>query len=347
MLGQTTTTGTFPVDLYRRTVKPVPVKQLTGYEGERWRGVIPCLRRGRHYVTNRAVAGDAPKDFIHVYEYGTGRRSEPKTWPAYVAKVGHKWYPAESITEHLMTRIGQMLGLRMATSRLMLCANQIRFMSRYFLQGDDSLVHGAEIVAGYVEDDKFVADVERQQLEKEIFTFQVLRVAIETRFPMDREPIVSGFARMLAFDALVGNQDRHLYNWGVIVHPKARRTPEFSPIYDTARGLFWNTSEAGLAKYLDEAALLKYVEAARPLVGCDGDKDANHFRLIAKIAETDSDIREVLRELGSRDAVREIGGMIDGEFSRLLSAARRALIKRCLEIRFAKYSDALGGGSVC
>jgi len=53
------------------------------------------------------MAGDAPKDFLSIYEYGDGRRKSVGNWPSYIAKVGKKWYPNESITEHLLTRIGQ------------------------------------------------------------------------------------------------------------------------------------------------------------------------------------------------------------------------------------------------
>lgn len=53
---------------------------------------------------------------------------------------------------------------------------------------------------------------------------------------------------MLVFDAIVGNNDRHFYNWGVIVDLKGMKPPRFSPVYDTARGLFWNQSEEWIEK---------------------------------------------------------------------------------------------------
>ena len=56
------------------------------------------MRRGRFERTNEPVAGDAPKDFIRVYDYEPGQPGNPNnpdSWPAYIAKVGHKWYPGE------------------------------------------------------------------------------------------------------------------------------------------------------------------------------------------------------------------------------------------------------------
>lgn len=80
--------------------------------------MVECLRQGYYWVSSQTVTGAAPKDFIHVYEYEPGvRKNDPRTWPAHIAKVGNKWYPAESVTEQLMTRIGQSVRVRMANGR--------------------------------------------------------------------------------------------------------------------------------------------------------------------------------------------------------------------------------------
>jgi hypothetical protein len=62
-------------------------------------------------VVDISIAGDAPKDFIKVYEYEKVRKTSPHLWTPYIAKVGHKWYPIESITEYLMNRTGEVLGM--------------------------------------------------------------------------------------------------------------------------------------------------------------------------------------------------------------------------------------------
>lgn len=241
-----------------------------------------------------------------------------------------------------MTRIGVCLGLGMAASQLLLCDQQIRFGSRYFLQADDSLVHGAEIVAGYLEDDDFVTAVAGHPIERDIFTFEVLRTAIETRFPTEATQIVANFVRMIGFDALVGNQDRHLYNWGIVVHPTAKRPPEFSPIFDTARGLFWNESEDRLSRFDDSAVLKKYIDGARPLIGCDSAKDPNHFTVVLAIATNDDSLRDVLRSIVSSEKLNYIEQMVDADFGNLLSKKRRSLIKKCLGARFDAFAESVG-----
>lgn len=296
-------------------------------------------------MTEEAVAGDAPKDFIRVYEYGIGRRAKPKSWPAFIAKVGHKWYPAESATEQLMTRVGECLGIRVAESQLMEAEGQIRFLSRYFLGPDEILVHGAQIVASYLEDETFVKNVGEERAESEIFTFQVLRTALDTRFAKDKAEILADLVRMIAFDALVGNQDRHLYNWGVIVHAKGTRRPRFSPIYDTARGLFWNVAEDALARYETPASLKKYIRGSHPVIGWDAEPKLDHFDLVRLVADSDSELRSVLLAIDYEGALKTFGTVVDQEFDQLLSDKRRELVMRCLQERFRLFGEARGGAN--
>lgn len=326
------------------TLPAVFVKRESGELPTNWRSVIPPLRPGRHVVvTDRSIIGDAPKSFVRVYEYESGGRDRPSRWPAYIAKVGHKWYPCESITEQLMTRLGQAMGLRMADSRLMRSGDQIRFMSRYFLREKESLVHGAEILEQHLGDEAFVDQVQEERLETELFTFSVLCTAVRAVFPDQAEAILNEFVRMIGFDAIVGNQDRHLYNWGVVVHAEGRRPPRFSPIFDTARGLFWNTSDQGLVKYRSDQSLATYVQRGCPLIGVDGTTEPNHFDLVDHVASCSEEYRSVLVELCGRQHLDRALGVLDSDFDRLLSKDRREAIGRCLDMRFRRVADRIGG----
>jgi HipA-like C-terminal domain len=331
--------------LQGRPLQSVIIKRYTEYEPVPWVGV-PALRAGRFRVDEREVGGDAPKDFVWIYECRPGgcRPADWHKWPAYIAKVGHQFYPAESITEQLITRIGQECGLKIADSRLMICAGQIRFLSRYFLQPGEILNHGAEILVGYLADKGFVEGVTSEKAEKDLFTFQVFCTAMKVRFPAHHEQLTKDFVRLIGFDALVGNQDRHFYNWGVITNATGPLTPRFAPIYDTARGLFWNTIESGLVKFDQLQALEAYVRRSRPQIGWDGWDESRgelgHFDLIGSIGAHDVRYWKWLEQLG-KTALATLGsieGMIDAEFGNLLSVHRRELIKRCLRLRFETFA---------
>jgi hypothetical protein len=329
--------------MFARPLIHVLIRRYSGFEVPNLPALIRPLERYDYVVKDQPVGGDAPKDFIRLYEPPHAHGNRPAKWPAYIAKVGHQYYPAESITEQLMTVVGDALGIRMAKSKLVIADGQIRFLSRYFLRKDQSLDHGAQIVAGYLADEQFVKAVEAQGVERDIFTFQVLCEAIRTRFPANHAGILRDFVRMIGFDALVGNQDRHLYNWGVVSDARGPSVPRFSPIYDTARGLFWNTTEEGLAAYQRKESLERYIRKSTPLIGWDSTeaRTPNHFDLVRHVVECKPEYVPVLRALGGPMALTNVGKQIDRKFGELLSVRRIGLIKECLARRFELYAAAV------
>ena len=62
--------------------------------------------------------------------------------------------------------------------------------------------------------------------EQCFYTFQTVCTAVEERFPKNVDKIMNGMVEMLTFDALVGNNDRHPANWGVITPRTTGRTAQ-------------------------------------------------------------------------------------------------------------------------
>lgn len=301
-------------------------------------GLVEPIREKYYVLEDVVVTGNAPKDFIRIYEYGEARKDNPSMWPAYIAKVGHKWYPNESITEQLMTRIGQTVGIRVADSKLMLAKGQLRFLSRYFLEGkDEQLVHGSEIFSAHFEDEAFVREVDEANQTKELFTFQSIRDAIIDVYPETAETIVTDFVNMLFFDALVGNNDRHFENWGVIENVKEGSESKFSPVYDTARGLFWNYHESNLDTFLKhESKLDSYIHGSMPTTGWDHKKELNHFELLELVVYNYPQYCELILTFNFKTASDSIKEVIDNEFCEFFSDKRRSLITKCLNKRISK-----------
>jgi hypothetical protein len=331
---------------HRKKPAPYPIINRSGFDLG-----FPCglsvLKKDCFRVLDAAVAGDAPKDFLRIYRYGDGRRANPQSWPAWIAKVGHKYYPNESVTEHLLTRIGQSLELKVADSELMWFGPQLRFMSRYFLNGgEQSLVHGAEIFAGHLADRNFVEEVERTNQSRNLFTFQFMEEALKLRFPDHWERLMTDFTRLLAFDAIVGNNDRHFYNWGVVLDVQVRREPKFSPIYDTARALYWNMTEAKLAELAKDPKRRasheeKYVQRCFPKTGWDGRATPNHFDLMRAIATSRPELGQLLREMPVDQLSGKLRLLFDSEFRSLISPIRAEFIQSCLDRRARLFQEAV------
>jgi len=324
----------------RKRIKPIPVKAFSGFSPKA--GDISTLKRNHYFIEDRrSISGEAPKHFIRVYEYGECKKENTKTWPLYIAKLGHKWYPVESITEYLLNRIGEVIGFNMAKSRLVWTGQQIRFLSRYFLanEKEQELVHGADIYAGYLNDKSFVKEIEEKRKEQEFFTVQFTYEALFHLFPNEADALINEFVKLLVFDGFIGLMDRHIYNWGVIRNLKQKHNLVFSPIYDTARGLFWNESEE---KILREARNLKtvdsfiknYADKCTPKIGWEGKKNINHFQLIELLGKDALGMKpKNILELCSEHNIGIIFSLLDTEFKNILSTERIFLIKKCLEYR--------------
>lgn len=305
---------------------------------------IPRLREGHWMELNFSVGGDAPKNFIALYSYERDsriRKNKPQTWPRYIAKVGHKWYPLESINEYLFNRIGEVLNLNMAASKLVMANHQLRFLSKYFLNKKESLIHGAQIFAGYLEDESWVEEIERDGLARRFFSFQFAKQAIKHTFPNEAEQITIDFVKMLIFDAISGNNDRHFYNWGVVRHVENKKTPIFAPIYDSARGLFWNDAETKLLKWLTapkelDAKIQKYAEGSKPKIGWDGVDDLNHFELINKLNASDWRYKNLCGELINRQNLEKVIHILRSEFAMFYSTERLLLLQKCITYRFER-----------
>jgi hypothetical protein len=303
-------------------------------------GLIPYLREGFVFVDkNQPLTGDAPKLFIREYEYGTVRKSKPQKWPAYIAKVGHKWYPVESITEQLLTDLGELYGLNVARSKLALGSGQLRFLSRFFLVKDERLMHGAEVYAAYLNNDiKFVQEIEDKKMSREFFTMKFTYEALKYSFPGHHKQLFTDLLEMITFDAITGNNDRHFYNWGIIVHVRKLNPPRFAPIYDTARALFWNYSDKRIDKIFEskkqlQSQIEKYAINSKPKIGVENGKNLNHFELIGNLCERYPEYLKPIQKVVRNAGQAEESKLIDSRYRCLLTLQRKALIKECLLFR--------------
>jgi hypothetical protein len=200
-------------------------------------------------------------------------------------------------------------------------------------------VHGAELFSNYLCDPYMVEEIGIRKDEQSYFTFQFVEAAIKTTFPEQAEQFLCSFVRLLVFDALTGNNDRHHYNWGIISDIREdKNTVRFSPIYDTARGLFWSTSDEIIDKWLNNTQLLtskivNYAQNAKPQTGWEGKGNINHFRLIELLWQ-DGRFKNIISEMCDIRNIPKIFRLIDSEFNFLTTQGRRILIKKCLQLRF-------------
>lgn len=310
---------------------------------------IPLLKEEHYIVKKYDLDGDAPKQFIKAYFYeeeSTVRKASTSSWIPYIAKTAEKWYPHESVIEYMINRIGQVMGLNMNEIRLVQANQQIRFLSRYFKRKNETLIHGAEICGEYLEDLLLAKEIANDKpSSRQLFTFEFIKDAIRTVFPDCFEDIIFNLVKMLAFDALVGNNDRHFYNWGIIATlKKSKKMPTFAPIYDSARGLLWNYSDENIQQLLQThkqggKKLVKYIEDASPRISIESNTQANHFQLIDFIKRYNNDYKEIVEILASVENEENIIRMLKKEFYPFFISERSELITLILKNRFKRIRE--------
>jgi len=311
------------------------------------RKIETAKKHAYYIIKDIGITGDAPKDIVRKYEYGKSLKKNHKAWPIYIAKFGSKYYPMESITEQLLTDIGLAYGFDMASSKICFMGGQVRFLSKFFFDHKKfQLYHGADMYTGYLNNDKeFVDKIEETRCTQDFFTVEFTKEVLGCFFQEELDSIYRSFMRMLFLDALLGNNDRHMYNWGVITDISGGKTPYFSPIYDTARGLLWNLTELQICERLADDKLLnkyivKYCKDSKPKIGVEGEEKINHFDLIRKNKEYYKN-DELVKKIFLDNIIDDVIGMIEENYKNLLSLNRKKMVVLILKHRFNEIRSIL------
>ncbi len=294
------------------------------------------------------TVGTVPKNYL---SYGDPHKRNVR---GYFAKKGRTSNgPRECVTEEIISKIGAMLPLEIANSMLVrLSKTDVRFLSQNFVNsGQHELLHGIELVARYFETNphevEAAFDLKDKKAEKEFYTIENILTIIESLFPDHYTSLKQGLFKMLAFDAIVGAPDRHAMNWGVLAPLTSKSEPvRFSPIFDTARGLFREYSDADLHKRVDKHGkkqfLAKYAERSFPIFSSGNESPQNHFGLIEWILDnSDGHDCEAMRTVFDAVDVNSIEHMLQRNFRRIITQFRLELILDLLLLRIERIRRSL------
>lgn len=309
-------------------------------------GRINHLKENHYYVIRDvALDGDAPKEFVKAYFYekgGSVRKNAPKSWNQYIAKSAEKYYPHESIIEYIINRIGHTLGLKMNNVKLVIANRQIRFLSKYFLKKGEILVHGAEICGEYLEDNLLAREIANdKKTARELFSFEFITEAIRSVFKEESKSILKELVKLIVFDAIVGNNDRHFYNWAIIRSVKKKELQvELAPIYDSARGLAWNWSDQNLINnynnhFLGGKKVTRYIQNACPRISIEENSEINHFDLVGHLYKSYPEYRETIENLITLKQQASVLRLYSENFRHYFINERNSLVNLILNARFS------------
>jgi len=186
-----------------------------------------------------------------------------------------------------------------------------------------------------------VSRIEDEKMERELVSIDDVFKAIEFVFRAEADQLHEEFIKMMMFDALIGVNDRHIYNWGIIVNIRSNiPTPRFAPLYDSARALLWNSNETrfrhlGNDNTARDRFITRYLERSMPKMSIGNGGIVNHFEMVKYLLLLKPESHVILENLLSSD-VYSLKKIVNEEFTNLLSPQRRELIVEILIKRFNK-----------
>lgn len=180
--------------------------------------------------------------------------------------------------------------------------------------------------------------VGKQNREQSLFTVQAVKSVFGAHYLSAEDELFDDFVAILTHDALIGVQDRHHENWGIVTsrEPTAE-PPRIAPIYDSARGLFCNVLDHRLKEYArgteGKKELDDYRSKSRPMFGWEGwtprpngRNFINHYELIARTYWAYPSSRVVVDRTLELYDWKRVQGDMKLRLSGLFSSLRQALI---------------------
>jgi hypothetical protein len=302
-----------------------------------------------HYIVRDfSVGGATQKDVLE----------DPATGDWYIAKLGRRQNDLEVMTEYIIHLVGKNIGANVAEAKIARFRGSLRFLSKYFLDRgkDEELVHGVQLFQELYDQAAIDDVIGNEVREQAMFTLQAIRSAFGAHYleygPSVEQRLFEALVEMVVHDAMIGVQDRHHANWALIVQrERSGPPPRFSPLYDSARGLFCNESDADLARRFSgpdgQKRLDGYAARSRPLMGWEGltpragRKYVTHEQLVAAIYRDEPTMRGRIRSMVAAYDWQALRAEIESQLDGMCSRHRLSLILTLLRRRIRLVNRAI------
>ncbi|HZH09291.1 MAG TPA: HipA domain-containing protein [Microvirga sp.] len=262
---------------------------------------------------------------------------------AYLFKTAIGWQAQQIWSEVIAYRLGALIGLPVPPAFIAVDERTgdtgvlVEFFYGYPGETEPArLIHGSDLMT------RILADKKRGR------PHVVPRNIIICRAFVGQESAVEWWAQALAFDALIGNTDRHPENWGFLIRHSKIAPPTFqiAPLFDNGTSLGYELPEAKLEAIIEGNRLNTYIKRGTHHCGWDlrNDRPEHHFdlctRFLTTYRETSVQIENVIRfDMAQVEAILnecarfEVGVPFTSRRAKFVAAlinARRDLLQRLL-----------------
>lgn len=249
----------------------------------------------------------------------------------------------ENWAEKVCSELCHLLGIPHVNYQLAVWKDHKGVVTPNFVPDGGRLVFGNELLASFLKDYRGERRVRARKhtLSRVMAVMQLggagVGMPIGFTPPAEIKTVAAVFLGYLMFDALVGNQDRHDENWGLILLPDNRIT--LAPTFDHASSLGRNESDAARTERLTTSdygrSVERYVERARSaLYGRSGDRPLTTLEAFEEAARL-PELREAKAYWLSRLAptrIADIRLILDNIPPTEISDPAKAFALRMLEI---------------
>ncbi|WAA12427.1 HipA domain-containing protein [Fervidibacillus halotolerans] len=191
---------------------------------------------------------------------------DPQTSHEYMFKIPRE-NTGEAWAEKISSEIGKLLGLSMVDVHLAVRKNIYGIIAKKFTSGTEEFYEGGDLITSIVD------EFDRYKLD--YYNFENISKVLK-EFQLDKE-----FVAIPIFDALIGNQDRHCDNWGII---RTKTGYRLAPIYDNGASLGFQLKEERIKLMLKDSNMFKaFTNRSYSLIGIGGKKKPKHMELLSVI----------------------------------------------------------------
>ncbi|MFA5159212.1 MAG: HipA domain-containing protein [Candidatus Omnitrophota bacterium] len=267
--------------------------------------------------------------------------SEKSEIELFLFKESHSRHPVEFWSEVIAHKVGELVNISTPETFCAKFENTYGALIRFFLKIKDrkiveELRHGGDLILAKH------PDFDRRKGESHNIYF-VEEVLVKN---LGRDHLFKEFLKLLVFDAIIGNTDRHQDNWGLIVpSDKTKNEIKLTPAFDNSDSLGRELVDEKLGSFLEEGELKlrRYIERGSPHLRWSDDginlEWINHFELLKRLAEKWPAIADNVKEQTSftdetiRNILKPFSGFNIDIPKYVLTSNRVKLIERIICIR--------------
>lgn len=231
----------------------------------------------------------------------------------------------EHISEKIASEFGKLIGIDCATVEIGKRNLRLGSMSYLINRKNEELKEGMDIIG------KYYIDYDRSKLydreKEEYYSLEVILKSLE-EFNLKNE-----FLKVIIFDYLIGNTDRHQNNWAIL-----KRSEEIvlCPLYDNGSSLCCYVPEEQICDYLGNdfqkfSSLVDSKSRSRIRIDKKAKKEPTHLEVLKYIRKNYyKETFEFVERIISNISELKINEILEESAEDLISENRKVLIIRFL-----------------